>query len=150
MFQKILLPTDGSRNSTEAARIAAEVAAKHGGVVQPVVTVEYGHLVGGDLSEEVIAAVRGRIQDRASKALEDAGAAILSAGGKASDGKIIEGPAPNAILQEAEDGEYDLIVMGSRGVSEDDGHERMIGSVTERVLHRAPCPVLVIRAEQRP
>jgi nucleotide-binding universal stress UspA family protein len=150
MFQKILLPTDGSRYSAEAARIAAEVAAKHGGVVQPLVTVEFEHLLGGDLTEDVIAAVRGRIEARAQKALDDAATAIQSAGGKASEGKILEGPAPNTIVQEAEDGEYDLIVMGSRGVSEEDGHERLIGSVTERVLHRSPCPVLVIRAEPRP
>lgn len=150
MFQKILLPTDGSRYSTEAAKIAAEVATRHGGVVQPVVTVEYGHLIGGDLTEEVIAAVRDRIQSRAQKALDEAAAALAGAGAQVLTGKVLEGPAPNTIVQEAEDGEYDLIVMGSRGVSEEDGHERLIGSVTERVLHRAPCPVLVIRADPRP
>lgn len=150
MFEKILLPTDGSRHSAEAARIAAEVAQKHGGTVHPLVTVEFGHLVGGDLSEEVIGAVHERIQARSQQALEQANAVIREAGASTSGGKVLEGPAPNTIVQEAEDGEYGLIVMGSRGVSEDHGHERLIGSVTERVLHRAPCPVLVIRAEPRP
>jgi nucleotide-binding universal stress UspA family protein len=46
------------------------------------------------------------------------------------------------ILEIAEEGDYDLLVMGShgrRGVS-----HLLLGSVTERVLARAPCPVLVV------
>jgi nucleotide-binding universal stress UspA family protein len=150
MFEKILLPTDGSRHSMEAARIAAEIARRHQGVVQPLVAVEYQFISGEDLTEEVSAAIRSRIDSRARRALEQASDLIRQAGARVEGGKIVEEASPEAILREAEEGEYDLIVMGSRGVSLDDGHDRLIGSVTERVLHRAPCPVLVIRAEPRP
>ena len=150
MFEKILLPTDGSRHSAEAARTAAELARCHHGIVHPLVAVEFQYIVGEELSEEVSSLLRRRIESRAQAALDAANALVREAGGKTDGGRIVEGTSPEAVLREAEDGEYDLIVMGSRGVSLDNGHDRLIGSVTERVLHRAPCPVLVIRAEPRP
>lgn len=146
MFRKILLPTDGSRHSAEAARIAGELSKRHGGSVEPLVAVEYQYLAAEDLGEEVSAAIRKRIDSRARRALDEAAAAIKGAGGKAAEGRIAEGGPVHVVLREAADGEFDLIVMGSRGVSLDHGYERLVGSVTERVLHRAPCPVLVIRA----
>lgn len=150
MFNKILLPTDGSKHSLEAAKVAAEIASHHGGVVFPLVAVEFQYTVGEDLSEEVSAALRARIQGRADKAIQDTVAAVRDAGAEVTAGKVAEGRAADVILKEAEDCEYDLIVMGSRGVSLDDGYDRLIGSVTERVLHRALCPVLVIRHEAKP
>ncbi|MFN3652887.1 MAG: universal stress protein [Armatimonadota bacterium] len=150
MFEKILLPTDGSRHSLEAARIAADLATRHRGTVTPLVTVEYQYVTGGDLPEEIAAAIRARIEGRARQALDAAIAAAREAGAQVDEGQVVEGPAPETIVEVAEDGQYDLIVMGSRGVSVDDGRDRLIGSVTERVLHNAPCPVLVIRAEPRP
>jgi nucleotide-binding universal stress UspA family protein len=51
--------------------------------------------------------------------------------------------AREAILEEAEDGEYDLVVMGSRGAS---GITKiLLGSVSEEVVKKAPCPVLIVR-----
>jgi nucleotide-binding universal stress UspA family protein len=150
MFKKILLPCDGSKHSLEAARVAAEIASQHGGTVYPLVAVEYQYADSPELSEEVRSAIHERIQERAGKALQDATGALQAAGTPPTEGKVVEGPAAEAILKEAEDGEYDLIVMGSRGVSLDNGYDRLIGSVTERVLHRALCPVLVIRHNAKP
>lgn len=149
MFKKILLPSDGSKHSIEAAKVAAEIASHHGGVVFPLVAVEFQYTVSKDLSEEESGALRARIQGRAEKAIQETVAAVREAGGEATDGKIVEGSAAEAILKEAEDCEYDLIVVGSRGVSVDDGHDRLLGSVTEQVLHRTLCPVLVIRHEAK-
>jgi len=146
MFKKILLPCDGSRHSLEAARIAAEVAGHHGATVFPVVAVEYQYVDTDELPADVGAAIHARIKARAASALSDAANAIRDAGGDAAPGKVLEGPPAEAILAEASDHGFDLIVMGSRGVSLDNGYDRLVGSVTERVLHRAICPVLVIRA----
>ena len=150
MFQKILLPTDGSRHAEEAARIAGEMAARHDGVVHPIVAVEYQYVTSHDLPEEMASALRSRVEARARLALETANDYIRRAGGKTDGGTVVEGRPAEAILQVAEDGEYDLIVVGSRGVNLEDDHHRIIGSVTERVLHRALCPVLVIRAPAAP
>lgn len=46
------------------------------------------------------------------------------------------------IIKTAKEGNYDLIVMGKRGLSAMDRF--FIGSVTQRVLAGSPCPVLII------
>jgi|tagenome__1003787_1003787.scaffolds.fasta_scaffold20907136_3 nucleotide-binding universal stress UspA family protein len=57
------------------------------------------------------------------------------------DGAVIEGPAARVLLEAAEDAE--MIVVGSRGHG---GFSRLLlGSVSEQVVHHAPCPVLVHR-----
>jgi nucleotide-binding universal stress UspA family protein len=150
MFKKILLPVDGSRHCMEAARAAGELSVKHGGTVEPLVAVDYHHLTNGDLTESLIASIRHKIEARAEEALTSAAAAVRSAGGTAVQGKVLEGDPHEVILREAEEGEFDVIVIGSRGVSEDSGRSRLLGSVAERVLHQTPCPVLVIRAEPKP
>lgn len=149
MFRKILLPTDGSRTSEEAARIAAELSARYGGVVHPLVAVEYRFIGGDDVPADITREIRQRIQARAEAALAAANEAVREAGGATDGGSVVEGQPAAAILRAAEDGEFDLIVMGSRGVSLDNGEDRLVGSVAERVLHRTPCPVLVIRAPAR-
>ena len=58
--------------------------------------------------------------------------------------KIIEGIPQDAIVQEAHDWGADLIVLGTHGVG---GFQHLVlGSVTEKVLRKASCPVLTVRA----
>ena len=54
----------------------------------------------------------------------------------------VGGPANEFIVQEAKDRDIDLIVMGTHGKT---AFERVVmGSVTERVIGHAPCPVMVV------
>jgi nucleotide-binding universal stress UspA family protein len=56
---------------------------------------------------------------------------------------VEDGTAPDAILSFAQAEKSDLIVMGTHGLR---GFDRlMLGSATERVMRRAPCPVLAVR-----
>ena len=56
--------------------------------------------------------------------------------------KVLIGKAAEEILKLATDEKYDLIVMGRRGFST---FERFfIGSITQKVIASAPCPVMVI------
>jgi len=56
---------------------------------------------------------------------------------------VQEGTAADAILSFAEAQKADLIVMGTHGLR---GFDRlMLGSATDRVMRRAPCPVLAVR-----
>jgi nucleotide-binding universal stress UspA family protein len=58
--------------------------------------------------------------------------------------KVIEGDEAGVIVDTAGDEDVDLIVMSTHGRT---GLTRwVLGSITERVLHSAPCPVLVIRS----
>ena len=56
---------------------------------------------------------------------------------------VVVGIAPDAILSFAQAEKSDVIVMGTHGLR---GFDRlMLGSVTDRVMRRAPCPVLAVR-----
>ena len=57
------------------------------------------------------------------------------------DGDIVQGHAASVLLKEAEHAQ--LIVVGNRGRG---GFKNlMLGSVSQQVVHHAPCPVLVVR-----
>jgi len=57
--------------------------------------------------------------------------------------EVLEGPPAEAILTVAETRKVDLIVMGTRGLGRLAG--LLIGSVSQRVVSQAGCPVLLVR-----
>jgi nucleotide-binding universal stress UspA family protein len=58
--------------------------------------------------------------------------------------RVREGKPATVILEEIAEQGADLVVMGTHGRTHLD--HLMLGSVAERVLRRAPCPVLVVRS----
>ncbi|MEJ2126446.1 MAG: universal stress protein [Candidatus Bathyarchaeota archaeon] len=56
---------------------------------------------------------------------------------------IKEGHIVEEILKTAKEGNYDLIVMGARGISKI--KEILLGSVSYGVTSHAPCPVLIVK-----
>ena len=69
--------------------------------------------------------------------------AKAKAAGARAQGLLLEGTAADAIVRTARSKRADLIVMGTHGRS---GLARLfMGSVAERVIGTAPCPVLTVR-----
>jgi nucleotide-binding universal stress UspA family protein len=60
------------------------------------------------------------------------------------EGEVVEGQPAGALLQHARDAS--LIVVGNRGRG--GFASLLLGSVSQQVVHHAPCPVLVVRAGQ--
>jgi nucleotide-binding universal stress UspA family protein len=60
---------------------------------------------------------------------------------------VRRGPAAEAILERIEDGEHDLVVLGSRGLGP--AGSLLLGSVSRAVLGHSPVPVLIARAGPR-
>jgi nucleotide-binding universal stress UspA family protein len=58
--------------------------------------------------------------------------------------RLEHGEIADTILKLVAAGEYDLLVMGSHGHSR--VHRALLGSVSERVLHKAAVPVLMLRS----
>jgi len=56
---------------------------------------------------------------------------------------LVEGHVVQEIVRIANEGNYDLIVLGARGISH--MREILLGSVTDGVIHHVHCPVLVIK-----
>ena len=69
---------------------------------------------------------------------------MTPATGVACEGVAIDAPAAIGVVNEAVERGADLIVMGTRGLS---GLKRFaLGSVAEKVVRTAPCPVLTVPA----
>ena len=64
--------------------------------------------------------------------------------GIAIDTKVVEGDAVSALITEARDGRYDLLVLGNKGMT---GVTRFfsIGSVPNKVSHHLPCSLLIVK-----
>jgi universal stress protein E len=126
--KRILLATDGS-NFSEAAAGAAGHLAKQAGLpvtVVSVTTVSHSEA----RRKEAEQAVAAKVEQLKSIGLN-------------AEGKVVEGRPDEAIVKLAEDVAADLIVMGSHGRT---GLSKiLLGSVVERVIGQANCPVLVVR-----
>ena len=61
--------------------------------------------------------------------------------GVQAETKVAQGHPAHEILQEARAGDYDVIVVGTRELGPVVG--RVLGSVSHKVVHDAPCPVIV-------
>ena len=139
---KILVATDGSAYSVEAARRAAGMAHAFGAELHVVhvmpVTQPY-HLVGADaegpsLYEEDKQWAQELLDGQVSK-IEESGAKVTKA-------YLRIGEPDAEVVSLGEEIGTDLIVVGSRGMSR---LRRPIGSVSSSIVTHAHCPVLVIR-----
>ena len=134
MLKTILAPTDFSDLSANGVRYACRLAKDVGAdvtIINVVVPDE-----SNTVDKREMAQHEKRLDDFVSERAGEAGAELKI--GK----RVVAGLPYNAIVDCAENGHIDLIVMSSHGRS---GLSRMlIGSVTDKILRGAPCPVLVV------
>ena len=139
MYHKIIIAIDGSKHSHKAIRHGKALADKFGSEL--LLVHAYPHtsdLLSYDDFEKLISrrkAAGQRILDDARKALGETQSSM--------EEELLEGPEAEAILSVASIREVDLIVMGTRGMGSLEG--MLFGSVSNKVVHQAPCPVLVVR-----
>jgi nucleotide-binding universal stress UspA family protein len=127
--QRILLATDGSAPSTAATRVALDVARQCQLPVTAVSATTASH--SAERKQEARLAV-------------DQAATALAGAGIASDALVAEGRPDQVVVDTAAARGADLIVVGSHGRT---GLGRLfLGSISERVIGQAQCPVLVARA----
>ncbi len=145
-LQKILVPFDFSTRSTEALRAAANIARKYGAVIHLL------HVVDSLAAKSVLRIKSGAdtgdkddllqqtyINKRFDEALADLNLSEVSI-----ERYSICGHPDIEILRAATVEDFDLIVMGTHGHR---GFEHLVyGSVAEKIVRSAPCPVLVVKA----
>lgn len=145
---RILLATDGSPGSKKAAEFlarlpgvkeAAEVTVFH--VVEPVQ--EYTYVGGVPLPIPVTDLDDPQVQERAKPVLEAAQAALAALPPDRVLTRLAVGEPAPVMVEYAREHGFDLIVVGSRGLSL--FKELVLGSVSLQVLHSAHCPVMVVR-----
>lgn len=144
MYEKILIPTDGSGSARKATDHALDLARRLGSRVTFLHVLE-NPLVTGYAAPEALpysAQLYDDLKATAEQVLDDAVARAREAGVPA-EGRLVENRRPVDAVSDAEE-EHDLVVMGTHGRR---GMDRfMFGSVTEGALRRSHRPFLVIRA----
>ncbi len=144
-FQTILVPVDFSDDSKRAVEFAIELAEKFDGEIHLLHCYQinvggmspYGLAIPENFDREVRAAAEARLEEWAEKA--------RGAGARVNTDVSPLFPA-TAISERAREIHADLIVMGTRGLT---GLKHLLlGSVAERTLQTAPCPVLTLKAEE--
>lgn len=138
MINTILAPTDFSDLSAAGALYACRLAKELGAelIVFNVVVLDESNAI----DKRELAEHKVRIDEFVTDKLAEAGTGVKIR-------QIVVGGQPySAIVDCAENERVDLIVMSSHGRT---GLSRMlIGSVTDKILRGAPCPVLVVPAQQ--
>jgi nucleotide-binding universal stress UspA family protein len=138
MFKNILLAYDGSDCSNKALLCAANLAEQYGAELWLIhVFPHTSDLLGYEDFEKLFAKRKSAGQavlDDALQRLDKSTFKIRT--------ELLEGPEAESILQAAETSQADLIVIGTRGFGAVKG--MLVGSVSRKVIHFAPCPVMVV------
>jgi len=125
MYRRILVGSDGSATAHKAVDRAAAVAAATGAEIT-ILTVGSPERAGA-----VVAAERDRVVKEHPEVADQVRT------------KIDSGDPSHVILDEAEAGGYDLLVVGNKGMT---GASRFfLGSVPNKISHHAPCALLIVR-----
>lgn len=150
MLKRVLIPTDGSETAGKALHFASQLLERSGCRIVLLSVVEepvYSTLWSdGLIAPEVVVppphVLREKLEEQASSVLEEAARHLREAGIDAEI-KVRFGHPAGEILQELEEEDYDLVVVGSHGHGPLRG--LLLGSVSNRVAQHAPCPVLIVR-----
>lgn len=134
---------DGSKGAQDAVRMAVELAKKYGPsltVMHVVARRVYAFPVHG--VGPLTATLMEEMEEEGKEILERA-AKIVTEAGLQMTTKIAHGVPAEEILKEVEKERYDLIVIGSRGLSEVKAF--FLGSVSDKVSHHSSCSVLIVK-----
>jgi len=140
--QRILVPLDFSRHADNVLEWAAHLAEEHQSRLLLLhayhLPVEFQQLEGAYLPQDFWASVKTEAEQNLNRYAEP-----LRSRGFAVDVIVREGYPATVIEEEAIDRQVDLIVIGTRGLS---GIKHLLlGSIAERVVQKAPCPVLTVK-----
>jgi nucleotide-binding universal stress UspA family protein len=142
-LKKVLVPTDFSDGARQALRYGMSFAKEYGAELVLLHVVE--NLTVGYASDlfpvpmaEVFQEISGYAKTELAKLGEEA-----RGRGLAVQEQVVQGKPSAEIIRFASEHEIDVIVLGTHGKGMLD--QALFGSTTERVVRRAPCPVLTVR-----
>jgi len=144
MFERILVPVDGSQHARYAVKMAIDLAKCHGSSIYLL------HVI-RDLSlpKEILAMIKAGevtqsrteiLQDSAEIILENATAKFTEAGVTEVQGDYVVGDPASQILAYASEKDVSLIVIGHRGLGPTEG---LLGGVARKLVNRTTISVLI-------
>jgi nucleotide-binding universal stress UspA family protein len=139
MFKKIVWATDGSDSADKALAIAKMLATEGGGELVAVHCQELT-LPGKGGGSYSVAANEEDLKAKIERQVSELSGAGIPTTLETSRARV--GGAAHAVAEAARTHESDAIVVGTRGHTPIGG--LLVGSVTQRLLHIAPCPVIAV------
>ncbi len=137
MFERILVAIDGSKEGGKTVPVAMEMAQRFGSAVTVVHVREHTKYEGSDVdlgpetsAEALVEAVQIRFREVGIEA-------------QGEIRRVSPGDTPQQIVDVAREAEADLIVLGTRGMTE--WKSMLLGGVANKVVQHAHCPVLLVR-----
>jgi len=144
MYDRVLLPTDGSEGVDRAIDHAVDAAGRYDATLHVLYVVD-SDVVNAYPGDEFVDGAEG-----ASETLEEQGrealdvvAAHADEAGVETVTELVYGLPHEQILAYIDDKDIDLTVMGSKTRS--GSYRRMLGSVTERVSRQSTAPVSIVK-----
>ena len=144
MYDRILLPTDGSKGVDRAIDHAVDAADRYDATLHVLYIVD-SDIVNAYSGDEFVDGSEGAeetLEERGREALDEVAAHAADAGVDVVT-DLVYGVPHEEILRYTDEEDIDLTVMGSKTRSGD--YRRMLGSVTERVSRRSVSPVSIVK-----
>jgi nucleotide-binding universal stress UspA family protein len=149
-IKTILLPTDGSDCSAKAMAYALSFAKQYGGRIVALHVIdrrweEQTRIVVAEVGQDLTQKIQAGYAEEARRILRE----VADAAGKVGvpvETTVLTGIPSEEISRLAQELSADLIIMGTHGRT--GVSHLLLGSVAEKVLRRAPCPVLTVRKEE--
>lgn len=142
MIQRVVVALDGSPNADHALSLGADIASRYGAELDLVAVVPPPTLptMGGPAYEPLD---REYQEAQYDQMLTERRARVEGPRIPRVEAVRLVGPVVEELVSYLERDPPDLLVMGSRGLSA--GRRLLMGSVSDALVHHAPCPVLVVR-----
>jgi nucleotide-binding universal stress UspA family protein len=146
MISNILIPVDGSEHSRKALELGCDLAVRYDAAVHLI------HIAESPLREHTMAlggaaitmtASPDELRQAGSKELEHASEYARNHGVRELTTEVESGNPAQRIVESAKEIHADMIVMGSRGLSDLAG--LLVGSTSHKVTNMAPCTCITVR-----
>ena len=141
-YQKILIPTDGSEYTKAAIATGLNMAKLIGAEVTAMYVVDQTSFINFPMDSAIVS-IYSLLEEEGKEAVEY----VVNEGKKLGVkvvSRVEEGSPVKRIVEASK--EHDIIVMGTLGRT---GMSKLLlGSVAERVVRHAICPVMVVRAPE--
>jgi nucleotide-binding universal stress UspA family protein len=144
MFSRILVAVDGSSFAEKALKYAVDLAKKYGAklIIAHVVLRKFYSITPSEAGA-LATTVFVKEMEAEGRAIIGRAEAYAKSEGADYECKLLQGIPAEELIKASQSEITDLIVMGSRGLSE--VRAFLLGSVSDKVNHRAKCPTLIVK-----
>jgi nucleotide-binding universal stress UspA family protein len=137
MFERIVVAVDGSPRSEKTLAVAVDLARRYASAVTLVHVRESERYEAADV--DMGPPIRAEdLVEQALRPFREAGVEAT-----AEIRRVGAGRTPDQIVEVASTTQAELIILGTRGMTE--WRSLLLGGVATKVVHQATCPVLLVR-----